>query len=47
MSLVAQKEKIGQEVQAIIDFLEKFNFFYFEKYDEGPVRLSCKVNINS
>jgi dynein heavy chain len=43
-SLVAQKEKIGQEVQAVIDLLEKFNFFYFEKCDGGPVRLSCKVN---
>lgn len=47
MLLVVEKEKIGQELQAIIDSLENFNFFYFEKYDKGPVRLSCKVNINS
>jgi hypothetical protein len=47
ISLVAQKEKIGQEVQDIIDSLEKFDFFYFEKYDECPVRMSCKVSINS
>jgi hypothetical protein len=44
-SLVAQMEKLGKEVRAIIDCLEKFDFFYFEKSEEGLARLSCKVNV--
>jgi hypothetical protein len=43
-SLVAQKEKIGQQMQAKIDCLEKFDFFYFEKSEEVSAKLSCKVN---
>jgi hypothetical protein len=42
--LVAQVEKIGQEMRAKIDYLEKFDFFCFEKCREGSGRLSCKVN---
>lgn len=42
-SLVAQMEKIRQEVQAKIDCMEKFDFFYFEKSEEVSVDLCCKV----
>jgi dynein heavy chain len=44
-SLVAQMGKLGKEVQDIIDCLEKFDFFYFDKSEEGPARLSCTVNV--
>ncbi|PNF33091.1 Dynein heavy chain 10, axonemal [Cryptotermes secundus] len=40
-SLVAQMGKLGKEVQDIIDCLEKFDFFYFNKPEEEPARLSC------
>jgi hypothetical protein len=40
-------QKLSQEVQATIDSLEKFDFFYFHKYDKQQSRLSCKVNIYS
>jgi hypothetical protein len=43
-SLVAQMGKIGQEVQGRIDCLEKFDFFYFEKPEEGSGKMSCQVN---
>jgi dynein heavy chain len=44
-SLVAQMERLGKEVQAIIDCLEKFDFYYFDKSEGGPERVSCTVNV--
>jgi dynein heavy chain len=44
-SLVAQMEKLDKEVQAIIGCLEKFDFFYVDKSEEEPARLSCTVNL--
>jgi len=43
-SLVAQMEKIRQELQAKIDCMEKFDLFYFEKCEERSGILCCKVN---
>jgi len=43
-SLVAQMEKIRQELQAKNDCMEKFDFFYFEKSEDGSGILCCKVN---
>jgi len=37
-------EKIRRELQAKIDCVEKFDFFYFEKSEEGSEILCCKVN---
>jgi dynein heavy chain len=42
-SLVTQTGKIGAEVQAAIDCLGRFDFFCFEKSEQGAARLSCKV----
>jgi hypothetical protein len=44
-SLVAQMGKIGEEVQTLIDCLERFNFFYFDKPEEVPARVSSAVNV--
>jgi dynein heavy chain len=43
-SLVAQMESLGKEVQAIINCLEEFDFFYFDKSEGGTARPSCRVN---
>jgi dynein heavy chain len=46
-SLVTQMGQISGEVQAVIDSLEKFDFFHFEKSEQGPSGVSCTVNVRN
>jgi len=42
-SIVAQMEKLSQEVQTRIHSLENFNLFFLKKPDLDTPLLSCKV----